>query len=224
MMRVRGIAVIALRDLRAELRGGGRLPAMIAFVVLAAFLFAFAIDRSQISPRGVAAPLLWLTLLFAVAGGAGRTFDGEEEDGAFRHLLLTPVARSTIFLGKATANLILLWVATALAFPAIALFLGVAAASPWQHLAVLLPGTIGLAATGTFFGFVSRHSTLGDSLLPVLSFPLLVPVIFFGSTASARIFLERPWTEISGSVRLLWAFAIGFVAVGSALFRHLTED
>ncbi len=225
MRELRRVAIIALRDLRAELRGGGRLPAMIAFVVLASFLFAFTIDRAQISPRGIAAPLLWLILLFAVAAGAGRTFDGEEDDGAFRHLLLAPVSRHAIFLGKSAANLVLLWIVTVLAFVAITAFLGVGApGSVSHHAAVLLPGTIGLAASGAFFGLVSRHSDLGDSLLPVLAFPLLVPVVFFGSTASTRIFLERPWTEVSGSVRLLWAFALGFVTVGSALFRHLTED
>lgn len=225
MNDLRRALLIAARDLRLEFRSGGRLLSMIAFVVLAGFLFGFALDRSQIAGRDVAAALIWLTILFAATAGAGRIFDPEEEDGAFRHLLLTPVARPAVFLGKTAANLVVIWLATALSFVSLTGFLGVRdPGSPAMHAAILLPGTIGLAATGTFFGRMSRHSTLGDTLLPVLTFPLLVPVIFFGATATARVFLERPWTEISGSVRLLWAFALGALVVGGALFRHLTDE
>lgn len=217
--------LIALKDLRLEFRTGGRLLAMIAFVVLAGFLFAFALDRSAVAGRDVAAALTWLVILFASTAGAGRIFDAEEEEGAFRHLLLTPVSRSAIFVGKTAANLIVIWLVTALAFVALTAFLDVRdAGSLAAHTAVFLPGTIGLAATGTFFGRMSRHSTLGDTLLPVLTFPLLVPVIYFGATSTARVFLERPWTEISGSVRLLWAFAVGSVFIGAALFRHVTDE
>ena len=63
---------------------------MAAFAVLAGLLFGFALDRSEVAGRDVAAALLWLIVLFASMGGAGRTFDPEEEDGAFRHVLLTP--------------------------------------------------------------------------------------------------------------------------------------
>ncbi len=225
MNSLRWAGMIAWKDLKVEFRSGGRLLAMIAFVVLACFLFAFALDRSQVPARGVVASLVWLTVLFAATTGAGRTFDAEEEDGAFRHLLLTPVPRHAIFLGKSAANLLLVWIVTVLTFVALTGFLGVRdPGSLARHGAVMLPGTIGLAAAGTFFGLISRHSSLGDTLLPALTFPLLVPVIFFGATASARILMERPWTEISGSVRLLWAFALGFVTVGSALFRHVTEE
>ena len=225
MNELRFTWLIALKDLRLEFRTGGRLLSMIAFVVLAGFLFAFALDRSQVAGRDVAAALVWLIILFASTAGAGRIFDAEEEDGAFRHLLLTPVSRPAVFLGKTAANLIVVWLVTALTFISLTAFLDVRdAGSLAAHAAVFLPGTIGLAATGTFFGRMSRHSALGDTLLPVLTFPLLVPVIYFGATSSARVFLERPWTEISGSVRLLWAFAVGAVVVGAALFRHVTDE
>ena len=225
MNELRRAWLIALKDLRLEFRTGGRLLAMIAFVVLAGFLFAFALDQSAVAGRDVAAALTWLVILFAATAGAGRIFDAEEEEGAFRHLLLTPVSRPAIFVGKTAANLIVIWLVTALGFVALTAFLDVRdPGSLVAHTAVFLPGTIGLAATGTFFGRMSRHSTLGDTLLPVLTFPLLVPVIYFGAMSTARVFLERPWTEISGSVRLLWAFAVGSVFIGAALFRHVTDE
>lgn len=225
MRSLRWIGVIAWKDLKAEFRSGGRIVAMLAFSVLACFLFSFSLDRSLVAGREVAAGLLWLTVLFASISGAGRTFDAEEEDGAFRHLLLTPVSRHAIFLGKAAANLVPVALVAAFTLFALTLFFAITAPGPVAlHAAILLPGTIGLAAAGTFFGLISRQSNLGDSLLPALTFPVLVPLVFFGATASSRVFLDRPWAEISGSARLLWAFAIGFVTVGTLLFRYLAEE
>ena len=225
MRELRWSWLIARKDLSLEFRAGGRLLSMIAFVVLAGFLFGFALDKSQVPGRAVVASLTWLTVLFASTAGAGRIFDMEEEDGAFRHVLLTPVSRRAVFIGKTVANLTLTWLITALSFVALTSFLGVRTwGSLAAHAAIFLPGTIGLSATATFFGRMSRHSSLGDSLLPVLTFPLLAPVVFFGATASARVFMALPWDEISGLARLLWAFAIGSVAVGAVLFHHVTDE
>ena len=221
----RWIRLIALNDLRLEVRSRGRLISMAAFAVLAGFLFGFTLDQSPAAGRDMAAALLWLTVLFATMGGAGRVFDPDEEDGAFRHVLLAPVPRHAVFLGKTAAHLALVWTVTLLSFVSVTAFLGVrGVGSPAAHAAVLLPGTIGIAAIGTLLGRISRHSALGDTLLPVLALPLLAPAVLFGSTASARVFLARPWTEISGSVRVLWAFALVAVVAGAALFRHLTDE
>ena len=225
MTQLRWIWLLAAKDMRAEFRSGGRLLAMAAFVVLAAFLFAVSLDRTQVPGRSMAAGLLWLVALFAATVGAGRAFDLEDRDGAFRHVLLAPVSRRAVFLGKAAANWVLLSLVTALAFAALTAFLGVRSpGSLAAHGAVLLPGTVGLAAEGTLFGRVSGHSGLGDTLLPVLAFPLLVPVVFFGATGTARVFLDRPWPEIAAPVRLLWAFALGSLAAGAVLFRHAAEE
>lgn len=221
----RWVWLVAANDLRLEARSRGRLVSMAAFAVLAGLLFGFALDRSAVAGRDVAAALLWLIVLFASMGGAGRTFDPDEEDGAFRHLLLTPIPRHALFLGKMAAHLALVWIVAALSFVSVTAFLGVrGVGSPLAHMAALLPGTIGIAAVGTLLGRISRHSTLGDTLLPVLALPLLVPAVLFGATASARVFLERPWPEISGAVRVLWAFALVAVVAGAALFRHLTDE
>ena len=225
MNSLRWIGLIAMKDLRQEFRSGGRVIAMLAFAVLACFLFSFSLDRSRVDGLDVAAGLLWLTVLFSSIAGAGRTFDAEEDDGAFRHLLLAPVSRHAIYLGKTVANLVLVCLVAALTAAALTIFFGISEpGSAAHHASVLFPGAIGLAAAGTFFGLISRHSTLGDSLLPVLTLPVLAPLISLGATASSRVFLGRPWAEIGGSVRLLWAIAIGLVVVGSLLFRYITEE
>ncbi|MGI9627123.1 MAG: heme exporter protein CcmB [Longimicrobiales bacterium] len=216
---------IAAKDLRIEFRTGGRLLAMAAFVVLASFLFSFSFDRGLIQGRSLAAGLVWITVVFASTVGVGRTFHLEDEDGAFRHVLLSPVPRGAVFAGKAGANLVMVWITTALVFMTTVLFFGISSPGPvLAHASVLLPGTIGLVALETLFSRVSSHSRLGDTLLPVLTFPLLLPVVFFGATASTRLFLGRPWAEVSGPVRILWAFALGATVVSSLLFSQVAED
>lgn len=225
MNDLRAAAAIALKDLRIELRTGGRLVAMAAFAVLAAFLFSFSFDRGLLEGRSLAAGLIWLTVIFASTVGVGRTFHLEDEDGAFRHLLLTPVSRTAVFAGKAAANLVLVWITTGLVVTTTLLFFRVRdPGSLLAHVGVLLPGTLGLVALQTLFSRVSSHSRLGDTLLPVLTFPLLLPLVFFGSTASARLFLGRPWTEVSGPVRILWAFALAMTVVSALLFSQVAED
>ena len=217
--------LIAAKDLRIEFRTGGRLVAMAAFVVLAAFLFSFAFDRALVEGRSLAAALIWLTVVFASTVGVGRTFHLEDEDGAFRHLLLTPASRGSVFLGKGLANLVLVWMTSGLVFLTIVGFFGIRGPGPLlSHAAVLLPGTVGLVSLLTLFSRVSSHSRLGDTLLPVLTFPLLLPVVFFGSTASSRLFLGRPWAEVSGPVRILWAFALVSLVVSGLLFAQVAED
>lgn len=216
---------VAAKDLRTEFRAPGRALAMLAFVALAAFLFAMALDRARVEPTAVAGPFLWLAMLFAATAGAGRAFDAEDEDDAFRHVLLAPAPRSALFLGKTGANAVVVAVVAAAAFVAFVLFLGLRwPVWPAAHAGVLLPGAVGLAAAGTFFGRMAGHSSLGDALLPVLLFPLLAPVVFFGATATGRLLLDRPWAEVAGLARLLWACALGALAAGAILFRHVVDD
>ncbi len=216
---------IVAKDLRLELRSGGRMAATAAFVALAGFLFSFVLDRGRVAGRDVAAPFTWLTILFAATASSGRVFDAEEEEGAFRHLLLSPVSRPAIFLGKTAATFAAVWIAAALSFAALTAFLGVREpGSLWAHVAVLLPGAIGLAAVGTFFGRISTHSALGDAVIPALTFPLLAPLVFFGVTASSRIFQGIHWSEVAGPVRMLWAYALGALGVGSLLFHYVVDE
>lgn len=216
---------VAAKDLRTELRAPGRMLAMLAFTALAAFLFGMTLDRARVEPAAVAGPFLWLVMLFSATAGASRAFDAEDEDGAFRHLLLAPAPRSALFLGKTGASAILVAAAAAAAFVAFVVFLGVPGQGrPAAHAGVLLPGAIGLAAAGTFFGRMAGHSSLGDALLPVLLFPLLAPVVFFGATATGRLLSDRPWPEVAGLVRLLWACALAALAAGGLLFRHVVDD
>ncbi len=226
-MRVylRQVGVLLWKDLVVEFRTLERLSAMGAFVVLAAVLYNYAFDTGSVRLREIAGGLLWLTLLLAGLLGLARTFRIEEEDGGLRGILLAPVPRDALFLAKAGANTVLLLLVALLVLVVLAFFYGVPIPpNPLPLLGVLVLGTVGFAAVGTIFSAVSHRTTMGETLLPVLLFPLLLPVVTFGAGATDRLLAGRPAAEVAGSVRLLAAYALGSLAVGAFLFRHVVEE
>lgn len=222
---IRAALTIAMKDITTELRTGARVVSMGAFVVLSALLFGFGLDRTMIEPRTILSGLIWLTLIFASMMGLGRTFEMEEEDGAFRYLMMAPVSREALFLGKALANLCLVWLTALMTSVGFSIFLGVTwSGAPLHHLAVFFSGTVALVALTTLFSRISSHSRLGSTLLPVLTFPILVPMVLFAATSTHRLLMGRPWDEIDGMVRLLGAMAIGATFFGAVLFRFVAEE
>ncbi len=225
MEYLRQLAALVSKDLALELRTRERIAAMGAFVVLVAVLFNYAIDRTAVRMQEIAAGLIWMTVVFGGMLGLGRTFQMEEEDGAFQGILLAPIPRDAIYLGKVMANFILLVVVVALTFIVFGIFFNLRfGGEPLVLTAVMLLGILGFVAIGTLFSAISHRTTMGETLLPILVFPLLVPVLIFGVTATARLFAGRPVAEVSGNVRILAAYAIVGLVAGAGLFRYVVEE
>jgi len=225
MEYLRQLTALISKDLALELRTRERIAAMGAFVVLVAVLFNYAIDRTAVSMQEIAAGLIWMTVVFAGMLGLGRTFQMEEEDGAFQGILLAPIPRDAIYLGKVMTNFILLVVVVALVFIVFGIFFGLRfGGEPLVLTLVMLLGVLGFVAIGTLFSAISHRTTMGETLLPILVFPLLVPVVIFGVTATARLFAGRPVAEVSGNVRILAAYAIVGLVAGAGLFRYVVEE
>ena len=91
-------------------------------------------------------------------------------------------------------------------------------------VAVVLLGILGFVAIGTLFSAVSAGTTMGDTLLPILVFPVLLPVVIYGVTATSRLFQGLPVSEVDGNIRMLGAFAVVGLAAGAFLFRYVVED
>lgn len=219
------VRAILWKDLLIELRTRERLLAMGAFAVLSAVLFDYSIDRALVAPQDVAAGLIWMTIVFGGLLGVGRTFHLEGEDGAFRGLLMSPTPKDAVFLAKTLANFTLLYVVSLLVLGVFMLFFDLElGTSPATLVLVLALGSLGFVALGTLFAAVSSGTRLGETLLPILVFPLLVPMIVYGAGATARLLADRPVAEVAGHLRMLGAFALVAVAAGSVLFRFVVED
>ena len=219
------IRAIIWKDLLLELRTRERVVAMGAFAVLAAVLFNYSIDRTVVRPQDIGAGLIWMTIVFGGLLGVGRTFHLESEDGAFRGVLMSPVPKDAVFLGKTLSNFILLYLVSLLVVAVFMLFFGMElGTSPAVLGLVLALGTLGFVALGTLFAAVSSGTRMGETLLPILLFPVLLPMIVFGAGATGRLLAGRPVAEVAGNIRMLAAFALMAVAAGAVLFRFVVED
>ncbi len=219
------IRAIVWKDLLLELRTRERVVAMGAFAVLAAVLFNYSIDRTVVRPQDVGAGLIWMTIVFGGLLGVGRTFHLEAEDGALQGVLMSPVPKDAVFLGKTLSNFVLLYAVSLLVVAVFMLFFGMElGASPTMLGLALALGALGFVALGTLFAAVSSGTRMGETLLPILLFPLLVPMIVFGAGATGRLLSGRPVSEVAGDIRMLAAFALMAVAAGAVLFRFVVED
>ena len=219
------IRAIVWKDLLLELRTRERVVAMGAFAVLAAVLFNYSIDRTVVRPQDIGAGLIWMTIVFGGLLGVGRTFHLEAEDGAFQGVLMSPVPKDAVFLGKTLSNFVLLYAVSLLVVAVFMLFFGMElGTSPTMLGLALALGTLGFVALGTLFAAVSAGTRMGETLLPILILPLLVPMIVFGAGATGRLLSGRPVSEVAGNIRMLAAFALTAVAAGAVLFRFVVED
>lgn len=219
------IYAIVWKDLLLELRTRERIAAMGAFAVLAGVLFNFSIDTTAVRPQDVASGLIWMTLVFGGLLGVGRTFHLESQDGAFYGVLTSPAPKDAVFLGKTFANFVLLYVVAMLVVAVFALFFGLdLGRSPSALTLTLGLGALGFVALGTLFAAVSSGTHMGETLLPILVFPLLVPMVIYGVGATGRLFAGRPVEEVSSNLRMLAAFALLALAVGALLFRYVVEE
>ena len=219
---------VARKDLVLELRTLERLIAMGAFAVLVGVLFQFSIDTSLIRMQTIAPSLIWMTTVFAGILGLGRTYIIESENKALAGVLQSPVALDVIYLGKVVSNFILLLLVMTLILIVFSLFFNLSfpiEIKGWLSLAVVFfLGVLCFVSIMTLLSAVAVNNTMGESIIPVLVFPLLVPVMIHAVTATNRIFANRPFVEIEGNLRMLSAMVLIFLMLGANLFRFAIED
>jgi heme exporter protein B len=218
------VAAVAHKDLLLEFRSRDRLLTMGAFAVLVAVVFSFALDPA-VRARSIAGAMLWVTVLFVGMLGLGRTFTVEKEEEALTGLLLSPIPRSALYLGKVASNLAVLLMVEALIFPVFALFFQLPLGRSLGGVAlVIVLASVGFVALGTLFAALAAHTRLGETLLPVLLLPLLLPVVIFAAGATQRLLIGRPLEEVMGNLRMLLAFDLIFLLVCAMVFGSVIEE
>lgn len=219
------VLAVAGKDLTIELRTRERVAAMAAFVVLTAVLFNYAVDRAIVQPRDIAASLIWMIIVLGGLLGLGRTFELEKEDGAIEGILVSPIPRDALYLGKVLSNSVVLGIVVAITVFVIGLFFQVdfTANALWVA-GVLALGTVGFVALGTLFSGITAGTRMGETLLPVLLFPLLVPLVFFGASSTATLLGGFPPAAVYDNLRLLAAFSLIALTAGTVLFRFIVEE
>jgi heme exporter protein B len=218
------VVAVARKDLVLELRSRERLVVSGTFAMLVAVVFSFSLDPT-LRARDFAGAMIWVTVFFAGILGLGRSFAMEREQEALSGLLLAPVDRGALFLGKFLANLAILLAVVAVIFPVYALFFGLAFAGSLGGIAaIVFLASVGFMLLGTLFSAVSAHTRLGETLLPVLLLPLLLPVVIFAVSGTQRLLVGRPLDEVGGNLRMLLAFDLIYLFVCTVIFGSVVEE
>ncbi|HWB42591.1 MAG TPA: heme exporter protein CcmB [Gemmatimonadales bacterium] len=222
---LRLVLAIAAKDIRAELRSRTALLSAVVFAALVLVIFNFARDPTAIAAVDLAPSVLWVTFALAAMVALNRAFTVERENGALDGLLLAPVPRSAVFLGKLVANLAFVGTVEAVALPLFVLFFNV-------DLGHALPGlvgvtalaTIGFVAVGTIFSAMAVRTRFAELLLPVLLLPFMVPPLIGAVQVTARLLADRPLSEMLGWLRLLALYDVVFVTLCTMAFASVVDE
>lgn len=232
---VRQSLQVAGKDLLLEFRSRERFISMLTFAVLVAVVFSFSLDptvRVEVAPeryapigRSIGGAMLWVTILFAGMLGLGRSFSLEREQDALIGILLAPIDRGVLFVGKFIANLTMLVIAVVALFFVYGLFFQLPLGQAMGGLVlVTLLACVGFMALGTLFSAVAASTRLGDSLIPIVLLPLLIPVVVFAAGATQRLLEGRPLDDVLANVRMLAAFDLIFLIVCTLVFGSVVEE
>ena len=220
----RRVRAIIWKDLTSERRSKAGFNAVAFLGVLILLLFGFALGPDAEALRDAAAGALWLAILFAGVLAFNRSYQLELDGGALEPLLLYPAPRWTIYVGKFLANLLFVILVEAVVVPVAIVLFGVKAAGGWlPQMGVLVLGTVGFVALGTFYAAMASRSRAREVLLPLLLFPMLVPVLLSATEASQSMMAGDPMRQAGAWIKLLATFDVIFVVASVFAFEHVIE-
>jgi heme exporter protein CcmB len=225
-MFARVVWLILRKDLTVEVRSREIAYTTLFFAVACVLIFAFALVEDGRAPGGVAAGILWIAIAFAGTLALGRTFERERQSETLRALLLAPAARPAVYVGKLLGIVILLGVTELVLVPLVAfLFQAPLLARPFWLAAVVGTGTLGFASVGTLFAAMLVRARSRDVLLPVLLYPITVPVMIAGVRGtSALLQPEVDVAIVQFWAALLVAFDVVFVTLALWTFEPVMTD
>ena len=207
---------VAWKDLRVELRSKEIVMTMIFFATLLVVIYSFAFPRDLRAVRGAVPGMLWVALAFTGTIALGRAFDRERENDTMRALLLAPVPRLAVFLGKAIAMTALILAVAVVCVPLLAIWLNAPLFDyPLELVLVVVLGAVGISLIGSVFAATLLKVRSRDVLLPVILYPLLVPLFVAGTKTTGALVAEIP------NLDMAW-YWIKFLAVYDAAFLVLS--
>ncbi len=211
------------KDLRIEFRTQSGLASIFILGLLVLLIFQFALPEKP-TPEAAAAAL-WISFLFAGTLGAQRTFLVERENLCFEGLLTSPVDPGAIFFAKMLGTLVTLTILQAVVVPLTALFFGIApSAHPFSFALVCFLGNAGFSSVATLFAAISVATRAREVLLPLLVFPLLVPLVIAAVKCSGMLLAGRSLGDAGVWVQVLVAFDVLFVIAGWLLFEYVVRE
>lgn len=232
MKLIKQVMAIVERDIVSELRTKDMLYAMLVFIILAFVVLRFGLDSVLKDPTlsrsfsYIWAGLLWIAFVFAALLGLNRTFIHEKDEGSMDGLLLAPIDRSVIYIGKFISNIVFLVVIQIFSVPIFAIwfveknFLS----KVWYFAIILILGDLGLVAVGTLLSAISVNTRARDLMLPIIFIPIIIPLLAFVVGLTRYVFVPGFGTEVSSGVQFLVVYDIIFLTIPFLVFDFVVED
>lgn len=217
------VAAIVAKDVTTELRTKETLSAMLIFALMVLMVFSFAFELRVDNVRQIAPGVLWVAFSFAGVLGLNRSFIAERDNACIEGLILAPIDRGALYLGKLLGNVLFMLLNEVLILPLFAVLFDVPVLNPLLWIVVFL-GTVGFASVGTLLAAMAVSTRAREIMLPILLFPMAVPVII-AATKSMGVLLDGGgWNALSIWLRLLLAFDLIFSVLAFLGFEYVFEE
>lgn len=221
---LRAVFAVAWKDLAAEFRSRELISAMLVFSMLVILIFNFALELDPKTRASVTAGVLWVTFAFAGTLGLNRSMAVEKDRGCLDGLLLAPVDRSAIYFGKAISNLAFMLIVEVIVLPLYWILYGNQNLFSAGLIGVILLGSIGYIAVGTLLSTMSVQTRTRDVLLPILLFPVVVPILISAVKASGGFLEGAPIADIMPWINLLIVYDVIFTSAAFMVFDYVVEE
>lgn len=225
MTSLKKIGTLFWKDALTEFRTKESFSTMFVFSLLVLFIFHFAFPPGLENVSTVAPGILWVAFAFGSVLGLNRSFVYEKDQGCLRGLLLCPVDRSTIYFGKVLANGVFMLIVEILMLPVFGVFFHIPLLNPLPKLiCIIILSTIGFSAVGTLLSAISVHTRAREVMLPVLFFPVIIPVILAAVKSTTYVLAGKSFSDIGAWFLFLAGFDIVFLIVSPLIFEFVLEE
>jgi len=225
MNSLQQIITILQKDLRQEMRGKDILTSMLIFSLTVVVIFNFVFEPGSEEMKATVPGILWVAFAFASNLGLSRSFAREQENAMMQGLLLCPVDRSAVYTAKVAGNFIFISIVELITLPVMVVIFDLSIAPVFTRLlATLLLGTFGFATIGTLFSAISANTRSREVMLPIMLFPVSIPVVLAAIKSTAPLLAGRDPAETWSWMRLLIGFDVIYFVICFLLYEYVVEE
>ncbi|MBG82804.1 MAG: heme ABC transporter permease CcmB [SAR202 cluster bacterium] len=217
------IWAIARKDLVLEIRNKDVVVAITGFALLVLAIFTFAVDLSQMNAKLIGPGVLWAAIAFAGVTGLNRAFASEIESSTLEALLIAPISRDLIYLGKSLGNFLFITTAQIIVIPTFAVLFNLIVFR-WEMVAICMVTAIGFSAVGTLFAAMSVRIRAREVMLPLLFLPVVTPLLMAAVESTSYLVNGGTWGEMASWLQLAIAFDVLFIVISALIFQNILED
>jgi len=217
------VFAILWKDILSETRTKDVATSVLVFALLVIVIFNFAFEPGTENIELVAPGILWVTFTFAGVLSLSRSFVLEKEKGCMEGLMLCPMDRDVIYLGKMLGSLTFMLIVEAMVLPIFLILFDLPLFMPRLGLIALL-ATVGFVCVGTLFSALAVNTRAREVMLPILFFPIVAPVIIAAVKATGLVLEGEPWGEMSSWLQIMVAFDVIFLVVSALVFEFVIEE